>query len=171
MVILMNKKLIKLGFLFFPFILSFLVNYLYQLIPFPIFTIYSPINESIFEHTKLVFTPLILTYLIFYFLFKNKINLKTYLSSLIISIAIGIISMLAIYYFFTLFFYEVPALINILLLLISLVFSQYIASYTYKRGISWSIEISIYSLITMTVLLILLTINPPYLEFFIDNSK
>ena len=171
MVILMNKKIIKFGFLLTPFVLAFLVNYLFNLIPFPLFAIYSPVNESIFEHIKLVFTPLILTYLIFYLLFKNNINLKAYLSSLIISIGIGIISMLAIYYFFTLFFYEVPGLINILLLLISLVISQYIASYTYKKGIYWSIDISIFSLITMTVLLLILTINPPYLNFFIDNSK
>jgi len=167
----MNNKIYKIGFLVLPFILSFLVNYLYQLIPFPLFAIYSPISESIFEHTKLVFTPLILTYLIFFFLKRKEINLKTYLSSLIISIGIGITSMLAMYYFFDLFFIDVPAFLNIALLLVSLAISQFIAMQTYKKGISWSIEISIYSLITMTVLLIILTINPPYLEFFIDNSK
>ena len=167
----MNKKSTKLLFLFLPFALSFIVNYLYQLIPFPLFAIYSPISESIFEHIKLIFTPLILTYLIFYFMYRRNINIRTYLSSLIISIGIGIVSMLGIYYFFTLFFNEVPALINILLLLVSLAISQYIASYTYKKDISWSIDISVFSLITMTVLLIILTINPPYLEFFIDNSK
>lgn len=167
----MNKKVYKIGFLVLPFILSFIVNFLYELIPFPLFAIYSPINESIFEHTKLVFTSLILTYLIFFFIKKKEVNLRNYLSSLIIAIGIGIVSMLSMYYFFDLFFKEVPAFLNISLLLVSLVIAQFIASYTYKKHIGWSIDISIYSLITMTVLLLIFTVNPPYLEFFIDNSK
>jgi len=166
-----NKKLLKLIFIISPFFLAFIAHFLYKFIPFPIFSIYFPINESIFEHTKLVFTPFIITYLIFYLIYKKQIDKKTYLSSLIISISTSLVLMLSFYYLFKLILNKEVMIFSILSLLIGTIISQIIAIICYKKRIHWSIEISIYALITITVLFLILTLNPPYLEFFYDKEK
>lgn len=165
-----KKKIYKIIFIILPFILSCLFHFIYDLVPFPLFAIYFPVNESIFEHTKLTFTPLIITYLIFYFILKNKLDLKRYYSSLIISISISLVSMLALFYSYKIFTGEDIALLNILALLMGLVIGQLVSIYTYNKKIYWSIDISIFCLLTMTTIFLILTINPPLLEFFCDKT-
>lgn len=169
----MNKeKIIKICFILSPFILAFPFHFIYDFISFPPFSIYFPVNESIFEHTKLLFTPIIISFLIFYLIYRKKnINKQTYLSSLIISISISIISMLALYYLSQLIFNKEIMIVNIIILLIASILGQIVSMITYKKKISWSKEISIYALITMTLVFLLFTVNPPHLEFFYDKEK
>lgn len=145
-------------------------HFLFDLIPFPPFAIYFPVNESIFEHTKLTFTPFILTYLIFYIFNRKKIDKTKFLSSLIIAISSASITMLAFYYLFNLIANKDITFLNILSLFIGVVVSQALAIFTYKKDIKWSKEISIYTLITITVIFLIFTVNPPYLDFFKDLS-
>jgi hypothetical protein len=166
-----KSKLQIITFINIPFIIAFPAHFLYSLIPFPLFGIYFPTKESIFEHTKLIFTPYIITYLIFYLKNRKSINLETYLSSLIISIASSLVTMLASYYIFFSIFKKDIVFVSILCLLIAITLSGILSIYTYKKNINWSKEISLYILITMTFTLLLLTINPPYTDFFIDKSK
>ncbi len=158
-------------FILLPFILGVAFHFLYKYVPFPLFAIYLPVNESVFEHTKLTFTPIIITFLIFYIINRKNINKEKALSSLIISIAISLTTMLSIYYLYHIFTDKDLTLINILSLLISTALGQLVSIYTYKRGVRWSKEISIYSLITMTVIFLIFTINPPLLPFFYDKMS
>lgn len=57
---------------------------------------FSAVNESTFEHLKLLFFPTILFSLIEYFFVKKEI--KNYISSVIISVIIGIISIVVLFY-------------------------------------------------------------------------
>ena len=102
-----------------PFILAFALHFLYEYVPFPLFAIYAPVNESVFEHTKLTFTPIIITFLVFYILKRKDINKEKALSSLIISIGVSLVTMLTIYYTYHIFTTKDLTLINILSLLIS----------------------------------------------------
>lgn len=157
-------------FLILPFLISFVAHFLYSIIPFPLFAIYFPINESIFEHTKLTFTPIILTYLFFYIKFRKNFNMKKFLSSMIISISLTLVTMLSLYYITQLVFKKEIVLVSILCLLTAIIVGQLIAIYTYNSNIEWSIDLSIYILITVTFTLLILTIHPPALNFFTDPS-
>ena len=116
-----KNKLQTILFIITPFLIAFPAHFLYQYINFPLFAIYFPINESIFEHTKLTFTPIIITYLIFFFLNKKTINKEKYLSSLIISITTSITSMLSIYYISFSIFQKEIVIVSILCLFIALI--------------------------------------------------
>ena len=168
----MNKnKIYKSLFIVLPFILAIPAHFLYNFISFPLLAIYFPINESIFEHTKLTFTPIIITYLIFYMFFKKRINKTTFLSSLIIAITSSTTIMLILYYSFDFFLNKDITILNILSLLISTIASQLLSIHAYKKDIKWSKEISIYILLTITMISINFTVAPPYLDFFKDLSK
>ena len=167
----LKNKLQTILFIITPFIIAFPAHFLYSITPFPLFGIYFPIKESVFEHTKLIFTPYIITYLIFYLKNRKNINVEKYLSTLIISITSSLVTMLSAYYIFFFIFKKDIIFISILCLFIAIVSSGLLSMYTYKKNIKWSKEISIYVLITMTLTLLLLTINPPNINFFIDKSK
>ena len=168
----MKKKTIyKLIFITLPFVLAFPFHFIYEFIPFPLFSIYFPVNESVFEHIKLTFTPLILTYLFFYLLKRKNIDLKRYFSSLIISISIAFVTMLTIFYGYKIFTDKDITIINILSLFIGLSLGQIISIYSYKKGIRWSIDVSVFSLITITLIFLIFTVNPPKLDFFFDKNS
>lgn len=79
--------------------------------------------------------------------------------------------MLSMYYLYKLIFVQEIMILSILSLFIGLLLGQLISIYTYKKGISFSKEISIYSLITITVIFLIFTLNPPRLNFFLDKEK
>ena len=167
----LKNKLQFILFLSMPFLIAIPAHFLYELLPFPLFAIYFPINESIFEHIKLIFTPIIITYLIFYLFKKKNIDLDKYLSSLIISIFSSLVIMLLTYYLSYSILKKDIVIISILCLFISIISSQYLSLYTYQKNIKWSKEISIYVILTFTFTLLILTVNPPSTPFFKSHSS
>lgn len=168
----MKKRTIyKTLFILLPFLLAFPFHFVYEYIQFPLFSIYFPVNESIFEHIKLTFTPIIITYLIFFFLSKRALDKQKLLSSLIISIIISTFFMLTLYYIFFTITKKDIMILSILSLFIAILLGQIIGMFVYNKGIKWSTETSIYALITVTVLLTIFTLSPPNLPFFFDKVK
>ena len=99
----MSLKKIKIISVFTVFILCTITHFLYDLLPNPIFSIFFPVNESIWEHMKMLYTSFLLNGIIEYFLIK-KYNIKvnnflfnTYLIS-IISIILYLTMYLPFYY-------------------------------------------------------------------------
>ena len=79
------------------FFIGFLVHFIYQWIPCTITTIF-PVNESLFEHMKLIYLSPIFSSLILYFIFKRKGYLiNNYLFGLIVSIIFNIILFYLVY--------------------------------------------------------------------------
>ena len=75
----MSLKKIKIIGIITIFALSFLYHFLYQWFPNPIFSIIFPVNESIWEHMKLLYTGILSWGLIEIILLKkNKINYNNY---------------------------------------------------------------------------------------------
>lgn len=66
------KRIIISGSLTFAFACIF--HFLYELVPNFIFSIFFPVNESIFEHLKLIFTSSLVSSLILSFFYKEKNN-------------------------------------------------------------------------------------------------
>ena len=71
----MNLKKIKILAVIGIFILSFLSHFAYEIFPNIIFSFIFPVNESIWEHMKILFTSTLLYGIIDYLLLK-KYNIK-----------------------------------------------------------------------------------------------
>ena len=71
----MTLKKIKIIAIFGIFILSFLSHFAYDLFPNIIFSFIFPVNESIWEHMKILFTTTIIYGIIDFYLL-NKYNIK-----------------------------------------------------------------------------------------------
>ena len=66
----MNK--IKIIGVFVSFILSILLHFIYGWIPNTLFSIVAPVNESIWEHMKLIVTSSLIFSMFEYFIYKKK---------------------------------------------------------------------------------------------------
>ncbi|MEG2322361.1 MAG: DUF6512 family protein, partial [Bacilli bacterium] len=94
----MKLKTIKIISLFVIFLLCFPLHFLYDLLPNCFISIFAPVNESIWEHMKLISTSYIFWGFFEYLIIKkNKIKINNYLFQLFIIPVISIILYLLIF--------------------------------------------------------------------------
>lgn len=165
-------KKIKLISVIFIFLLSFLCHFLYDLLPNPIFSIFFPVNESIFEHMKIIASSILFYSPIEYFILKRKeIPFNNFLLSNFIMIVSGIIIYLIIF---------VPIynmigenmLISISLLLLVYIIVELMGCYLLRRKeIPFQNIIAIVGIIVLYILFGYLTYFPIEGELFIDPIK
>lgn len=163
----MNLKKSKFIGAFIIFIMCFPFHFIYKWWPNTIFKILFPINESIWEHMKLLFVPfLIYTLIEYYFISKKQNNICL---QLFLVPVIGIITYLSIY----LPIYNIIGenmLISISLLLIVILFEQFISyKLAIKEEIKYQKIIGIVGLFITFFTFIYLTYNPLNYYIFIPN--
>ena len=164
-------KKIKIYKVIITFILSFIVHFIYTLFPSILTSIFFPINESIWEHMKIIYTSILLSTIIEYFIYKKK-SIKT--NNLLISIPITSIICIIIYliinYLISLIFPH-KLLISITLLLIIYIIAELIS---YKllnmKEIKYQKIIGIILIILSYLIFTYLTYNPPHNNLFIDSQ-
>ena len=89
---------VKIIGVFVIFLLSFASHFIYKWIPNALFSIIFPVNESIWEHMKLLVTPVLIFSLIEYIIYNKKdISYNNFILSYSISMFVGIIIYLIIY--------------------------------------------------------------------------
>ena len=154
------------------FLLCFLTHFLYEWLPNPFFAIFFPVNESIWEHMKMIYTTILLYGIIEYFILKKfKKNPNNYILSIflksIIAVPIFLIIFLPIYYNF-----GENMIITFILLFITLLITNYIG---YKiqesKSITFQIQFAILGILIVYVIMGILTFNPPHNELFFDTEK
>lgn len=145
-------------------VLHFTYNFLHK--PF-VLGFFLPINESVFEHLKLVLIPLTLVGIAYTILFKKQKNLWYYIS---ISTIISMIFIPITHYSYTNLFNTSSAIFDIVIYIIAMIFANI---YTYlnltketKQNDKNSIGILL--LITIYFTFIIFTICPPQIELFKD---
>lgn len=123
----MNLKKLKIIDIFIIFVLTFIFHFTYDFLPNSFTAIFFSVNESIWEHMKLLYTPIVLT-IIFDFLIAKKYNIKlnNLFTSIFISSILSIILYLIIYIPIHNIFGHNPIFAIILLFLI-ICLSQYIS--------------------------------------------
>lgn len=143
------------------FLLATIFHFLYNILRLPVLRIFLPINESIFELTKLIFTSCI-----FFSLFTKDEN--KYLKALIRGI-LSCIILLSIYIPLFLKLGEILPL-TLLILFLSIFLSELITSKIkkYPNNINY---LSIFFILTIYFIFICLTDNPLPNLFFQDFSK
>lgn len=153
------------------FVLSFLVHFGYDLMPNIITSFFFPVNESIFEHMKMIYTTILIFSLIEYLIIKKKgIILNNLGINPFISGITNIISFLIIYLPVRYFIGE-KMIITFIILFISDIITSFI-SYKlllHKQIISNKLGLLITFLAYIPM--IYLTYNPPHNFFFYDTDK
>ena len=154
------------------FISLFLFSNGYKLLPNFITAIIFPVNESLFEHLKMIYNAEIIVSLIIYFVLKIKnIKINNYFSALLISTVFDIILFYLVYIPIYNRFGE-GLLYTMIIYFITLTISQYLF---YLITIRKHNDLyNILSLIIIPIIwigLIYFTFNPMHTKFFFDPIK
>lgn len=126
-----------------------------------------PINESTWEHLKLLFFPTLIFSILEYNFVKREIN--NYAFSIAISVITGMLSIIILFYTYSGVLGYFVDTINIAIYYISLIIMLVVKNkFILKEKLSGqsSNTFSIIILFIITLLFILFTYNPPHLEIF-----
>lgn len=128
--------------------------------------LFSAINESTWEHLKLLFFPMLITTIIGYFYFGKTI--PNFLSAKTIGIIVAILFTIIFFYTYTGIIGTNFAVFNILAFIFSAVLGEYIAYRIMTSNFPCNKTITILTLITLLVCFILFTFYAPKIGLFKD---
>ncbi len=154
------------------FIVGSLFHFLYDMSGHnSVVGLFSAVNESVWEHTKMVVLPPVLFWVIFY-LCKGKqlsIDKNKWFTAAFAAVLTMIITIPTIFYFYTEAFGVEVLWVDILILLISNIIGQIIGLhiYRYSKGIKWYVAIKFICLII--ILYGIFTFYPPHIPIFKDG--
>lgn len=166
----MKLKKIKTIGIFATFILCFIVHFIYSWFPNIFTSIFFSVNESIWEHMKMMTTSILIWSYIEYFLLKKyRINHNNFWINVFIECIISIPVYLIIYYPIYLRIGENFTL-NITILFIT-IFISYITGYKIlEKNRVINDNYGIVGIIMLYILYSVLTYNPPKWQIFYDNT-
>lgn len=150
--------------------LTFVSHFVYNLIPVNFLAIFFPVNESIYEHMKMIFTSFLLSGFIDYFLMnKLKVEHNNFITNILITSITTIISFLIIW---LPIYYRIGEnfILTIIILFIAICISQIVAFYILSMNNNKILNyISLAIIIIMIIVFAYFTFNPLYNEFFFDS--
>ena len=163
---------IKIIGVFVIFLLSFLSHFVYKWIPNTLFSLIFPVNESIWEHMKLLVTPVLIFSLFEYIIYRRKdINYNNFILSYSISMLIGIIIYLMLYLPIHYIFGH-NSIFAIILLFIVFIIIEIISYYIMRyKEISYSNIVGIGIILLMYIVFGYLTYYPLESDLFYDMNK
>lgn len=162
-------KNIKIVGVFVIFILSIIFHFMYNLFPNILFSILFPVNESIWEHMKLIATSTLVFSIFEYIMYKrNNIYFNNFIFANAISIIIGIFIYLIIYIPIDNIFGH-STFIAIFLLFIIFIIIQIISYYIMNTNkIKYSNVIGIVLILIIYFIFGYLTYHPIHISLFYD---
>ena len=167
----MDLKKIKIVSIFGMFILCFLTHFLYNFFPNTLFSIFFPVNESIWEHMKMMTSSILIWSILEYFLYKKfRVNHNNFILSLFLEVCLSIIIFLIIYlpiYHFTGSIF----VLNLIVLFISLYFVNIISYYILALRDLHKELLGIVGIILLYIIFGILTYNPPFNYIFFDKME
>lgn len=161
----MSKK-ISIFSLLFVLVLGTLNHFMYDWFPITIVGLFTPVNESIFEHLKLTFYPFLLACIIRYFFLKDK----DYFLKVALACVTGILTVPIIYYLINIFITP-PAIVNIIIFILACMLQEYVF-YNLMNNIFTDSPIGstegFIVIITISLAFSVFTFIPPKLDLFLD---
>lgn len=168
----MTLKKLKTIDIFLVFGLCFLTHFLYSWFPCTLFSIFFPVNESIWEHMKMIFTSFVIVSFIDAILIKRK-NIDAYnlvLSTFVISVLCIVIFLLIYLPIFNLI--GENFIINVAILFITIYFSEIISFFIMEKKEKTILNyLSIVGIILCYTIFGILTYNPPKNDLFLDFKE
>lgn len=154
------------------FIIGSIFHFLYEILgESPIVALFAPVNESVWEHCKLVLWPMILWWLLYYCCRgkKYQIDKNKWFASALISLLVSLITMPALYYFYTGAFGVELLWVDILILLCVIAFGQLLGLHTYRYGKGIPAGLVLILLAAIVLIFMWFTFFPPHLPLFQDG--
>lgn len=167
----MTMKKIKIINVIFLFLLSFLWHFMYDLIPCNFIALFFPVNESIWEHMKIIYYCLLLSSVLEFILcHKFKIKISNFYISTMVKSLIGVIFYLIVFVPIYKLIGE-SMIVSIGLMLLIYILMEFI-SYRILQSEELNINILPIIIIVLGMLLfIILTFYPLHNFLFFDNVK
>lgn len=154
------------------FLLCFLFHFIYEWFPNSLTSIFFPVNESIWEHMKLLFTSVVAYGIIDYIILQIfDIKYNNFFTNLFIS-ALGIIPIylsmfLPLYYIF-----GENMILNISIMIIAIIISQIISYFILTKKECYNLNIASLILIIISyIIFAYLTYNPVKNNLFYDTKE
>lgn len=167
-----DKKLQKLKKIdvFLIFALCFPFHFLYEWFSNSLFALFFPVNESIWEHMKLILSSITLVGLFdLWYMKKNSISFHNFFLSLFLPIVFGISLYLAIY---LPIYYKIGEnmFFSIFLLFLVLIATQVLSYFLLKQEeAKWWDKMARYLLVGVFLLFGYFTYHPPKTDLFYDK--
>ena len=163
----MNKtKKFEIASFFFASIVGTLLHFVYEWTnESTAAALIAPVNESVFEHLKLTFFPLVL-FAIFEYFYIGKIH-NGYFFIKAKSILLGILSVLVLYYTYTGIIGKNYMIPDVLIFYISIFISTLYFVKNYKPNKSKNLT-GLLILVLVTALFIIFTFYTPHINLFLD---
>lgn len=130
--------------------------------------IFSPINESVWEHLKLIFFPMLITIIIGYF-YKGK-DFDNYLSSKVIGIIVMLSFTIIFYYTYSGIIGKNYAVIDIGTFFVAVLLGQIVSYKIMQTRFHGNNLISIIILVALLLCFVVFTFMPPSIALFKDLS-
>lgn len=127
---------------------------------------FSPINESIWEHLKLIFFPMLITTIIVYF-YEGK-NISSYLCAKMIGIILAIFFTIIFFYTYTGILGTNFAIVDISSFFIAVVLGQYVAYQKMQSKFSCNYLMAIIIFLILYLCFLIFTFFPPHIALFRD---
>ena len=134
--------------------------------------LFSATNESVWEHLKLVFYPMLILAIVEYFVVKKEAN--NYIEAKSLGIFLAIAFIIVFYYTYTGIIGKTFFIIDILTFIISIILGEWVS---YKLMIRKSESTTLSKILSSAIIFyflisfILFTYNPPNLNLFKDPTQ
>ena len=164
----MNLKKVKVVGAIFVFLSCVGLHFLYEFLPNFFVSIFAPVNESIWEHMKLIFSSFVLYGVIEYLIIRKKVLFNNYLFQLFLVPTLGIICYLVFFLpFYSIFGENIFISIGLLIVIIILeeILSFYILT---SKKIRCGGLIGLIGIVLWYIVFGILTYNPPHNHLFLD---
>lgn len=159
--------------IFFSLILGTLLHFTYEWSGRNLFVAsFSAVNESVWEHLKLAFFPMIIAAIIEYFFVKDEVN--NYVEAKTIGIFTAISFIVVLFFTYSGIIGTSIIVIDILIFIASIILGEYVAYKLMKREAESTYITEILSIIILVFLLIcfiVFTYLPPEVNLFRDVIK
>lgn len=154
------------------FIIGSFMHFLYDLSgKSTIIGLFSAVNESIWEHTKMVLLPVICWWTIYYLIIgkKDNINKDKWFAGALMALLTSIITIPLLYYFYTQAFGVQLLAVDISILFLALLFGQLVGLhfYRYSKGVNSKIVLGIFGV--LIIIFMVWTFYPPNVPLFKDG--
>ena len=153
------------------FLLGSGMHFLFQLSGnHPVIGLLAPVNESVWEHEKLMVWPVFLWWVVYGFLFQETLDLGKWMKSGLLALFAAVAVMPLLYYFYTEAFGTELLWADILILLIALAVGQLLGLHSYRRGKSIPAGYTLTAMVLLVFLFMFFTFFPPALPLFQDGT-
>lgn len=154
------------------FFLGSLFHFLYALAgKSPIVGAIAAVNESVWEHQKLILLPMIGWWTL-YFLFRkgsSQIDSRKWFSALLVSLIVSILVIPFAYYFYSGALGLHLLVVDILIFLLAVTAGQCLGMHFYRHSKGIPVYASIIAILLIVLLFIAFTFAPPHLPWFQDS--